>query len=132
MLKELEILNGEMSLVFDPLNSKYTVFVADNVNELEIEYKLKENANIVIEGNYNLTDGSEVVITVSDGMDSVIYLFNVYKNKDEKVSENISNITLLDVSSKKEVSEYAGPGVASICFVLILFLFVLLFHKKRS
>ena len=132
MLKELEILNGEMSLVFDPLNSKYTVFVADNVNELEIEYKLKENANIVIEGNYNLTDGSEVVITVSDGMDSVIYLFNVYKNKDEKVSENISNITLLDVNSKKEVSEYAGPGIASTCFVLILFLFVLLFHKKRS
>ena len=37
MLEELKILNGELSIEFDPLNSKYTVFLNENDNQLDIE-----------------------------------------------------------------------------------------------
>ena len=59
MLEELKILNGELSIEFDPLNSKYTVFLNENDNQLDIEYKLKNDTNIIIEGNHNLADGRD-------------------------------------------------------------------------
>lgn len=131
MLEELNVLNGELSINFDSLNSKYTVFLNENENKLDIEYKLKSNTNITIEGNYNLVDGSIVIISVTDGKKIADYYFNVYINKTEEVNKSIANGTLLEIDSKKEVSEYAGPGIASLCFLLILLLFVFLFHKKK-
>ncbi len=131
MLEELKVLNGELSIDFDSLNSKYTVFLNENENKLDIEYKLKSNANITIEGNYNLEDGSIVIISVTDGKETMDYYFNVYINKTEEVNKSIVNGTLLEVDSKKEASEYVGPGIASLCFLLILFLFVFLFHKRK-
>ena len=130
MLEELNILNGELSINFDSLNSKYTVFLNENENKLDIEYKLKGNTNITIENNNNLVNGSIVIISVTDGKETVNYYLNVYINKTEEVNKSIVNGTLLEVNSKKEISEYAGPGIACLCFLLILFLFVFLFHKK--
>lgn len=131
MLEELKVLNGELSIDFNSLNSKYTVFLNENENKLDIEYKLKSNANITIEDNYNLEDGSIVIISVTDGKETMDYYFNVYINKTEEVNKSIVNGTLLEVDSKKEASEYVGPGIASLCFLLILFLFVFLFHKRK-
>lgn len=131
MLEELNILNGEMSLKFDPLNTKYTVFLDNNDKELNLEYKLKEGTNIIIEGNYNLDNGSVVVLTISDNEESVNYVFNVYVKEDREVSKSDTNLVELEIDSQKEISEYAGPGIASICFLLIMFLFVFLFHKKK-
>lgn len=131
MLEELKVLNGELSIDFDSLNSKYTVFLNENENKLDIEYKLKSDTNITIEGNYNLEDGSIVIISVTDGKETMDYYFNVYINKTEEVNKSIVNGTLLEVDSKKEASEYVGPGIASLCFLLILFLFVFLFHKRK-
>jgi len=132
MLEKLKILNGELSIEFDPLNSKYTVFLNENDNQLDIEYKLKSDTNITIEGNYNLVDGSIVIINVTDGKRTIDYYFNVYISKTEEVNKSIVNGTILEVDSKKEISEYAGPGIACLCFVLILFLFVFLFHKRKA
>ena len=131
MLEELNILNGELSINFDSLNSKYTVFLKENENKLDIEYKLKGNTNITIENNNNLVNGSIVIISVTDGKETVNYYLNVYINKTEEVNKSIVNGTLLEVDSKKEASEYVGPGIASLCFLLILFLFVFLFHKRK-
>lgn len=131
MLEELNILNGELSIDFDSLNSKYTVFLKENENMLDIEYKLKSDTNITIEGNYNLVDGSIVIIRVTDGKETMNYFFNVYINKTEQVNNSVINGIELEVNSKKEVSEYVGPGIACSCFLLILFLFVFLFHKKK-
>ncbi len=83
MLEELKILNGELSINFDPLNSKYTVFLNENENKLDIEYKLKSDTNVTIEGNYNLADGSIVIISVTDGKKTIDYYFNVYISKTE-------------------------------------------------
>lgn len=131
MLEELKILNGDISIKFDPLNTKYTVILDDKENELNIDYKLKENTNIEITGNYNLENGSEVVIKVFDDHHSVSYYINVYKNNTQEVNSSIEDLINLEVKPK-EISTYAGPGIASVCFLLILFLFVFLFHKRRS
>ena len=36
MLQDLKIINGNLSLKFDPLNTKYTVIMNNNDNELKI------------------------------------------------------------------------------------------------
>lgn len=131
MLEELNILNGKMSLSFDPLNSKYTVFLNENEDRLDIEYKLKAGVFIVIDGNYNLKDGSNVIISVSDNKKTENYQLNVYINKSVEVGNISPNSVDLEINDNKVISEYAGPGIASICFILILFLFVILFHKKK-
>lgn len=131
MLEELNILNGKMSLSFDPLNSKYTVFLNENEDRLDIEYKLKAGALIVIDGNYNLKDGSNVIISVSDNKKTENYQLNVYINKSIEAGNVSPNSVDLEINDNKAISEYAGPGIASICFILILFLFVILFHKKK-
>lgn len=131
MLEELIILNGEMSIPFDSLNSKYTVFLNENEDRLDIKYKLKAGVFIVIDGNYNLKDGSNVIISVSDNKKTENYQLNVYINKSVEAGNISSNSVDLEINDNKAISEYAGPGIASICFILILFLFVILFHKKK-
>ena len=38
MLKDLEILNGELSLEFNSLNTIYTIDVSSDTTKLELEY----------------------------------------------------------------------------------------------
>lgn len=132
MLEELEVLNGTMSLKFDVLNTKYTVIMDNEDTSLDFQYKLKDGVNINIEGNENLEDNSNVVITVSNGKDSVSYYFTVYREIAEETNKTIADFIDLDITPQKEVSIYAGPGIACTCFLLILFLFTILFHKRKS
>lgn len=132
MLEELEVLNGTMSLKFDVLNTKYTVIMNNEDTSLDFQYKLKDGVNINIEGNENLEDNSNVIITVSNGKDSMSYYFTVYREIAEETNKTIADFIDLDITPKKEVSIYAGPGIACTCFLLILFLFTILFHKRKS
>jgi len=129
MLEDLKILNGELSLKFDSLNTIYTINVAEDIESLELEYRLKDNTNISIIGNDNFQLGiNEVVITVYNDEASVSYYLYVYK-------ENTSTVFApTSYSSKKEVEElweYAVPVISTTCFLIILFTFCLLFRKKR-
>ena len=64
MLKKLEILNGELSIKFDPLNTRYTVKMSTNEEELKINYEIEDDDNISIFNNNITEDNTEVVITV--------------------------------------------------------------------
>lgn len=133
MLEDLTIINGEMALEFDPLNTKYTITLNDNEDtELKFDYVLKDNYQMSVVGNFLDKDVNEVVLTVFNEDDIVNYYLTVYKEDAEDVSNtNISKVEL-EVPLKKEISPYAAPGIAVSCFVLILIIFVLLFHRKRK
>ncbi|MCI8671704.1 MAG: hypothetical protein HFI36_06745 [Bacilli bacterium] len=131
MLKELKILNGELSLEFDSLNTIYTVNLSNDDNMLLLEYKIDENDNISIKGN-NLIEGkNEVVITVYNDKNSTSYYLEVYKDSSTNVVLNTSKEVGINVA-KTEMPDYVVPSIAVVCFLTILFLFVLLFKKSKK
>ena len=131
MLKELKNLNGELSLEFDSLNTIYTVNLSNDDNMLLLEYKIDENDNISIKGN-NLIEGkNEVVITVYNDKNSTSYYLEVYKDSSTNVVLNTSKEVGINVA-KTEMPDYVVPSIAVVCFLTILFLFVLLFKKSKK
>jgi len=132
MLEDLKILNGEMSLKFNPYNTKYTIVLNDYEDmELEMEYRLTDKAQIFISGNYLDKNYNEVILSVSNEKETVNYYLYVYKEKATNVNDALKNYEALEVMPKKEISPYAAPGISVTCFLLILILFSLLFHKKK-
>lgn len=132
MLEDLKILNGELSLKYDPLNTIYTVNINEEANALELEYRLEDNAKISVVGNENLHYGlNEVVLTVYKEDLSESYYLYVYKEKETMVlsSDNLSQSLNVE---KQELWEYAIPVISVTCFLIILFTFCLLFHKKKK
>lgn len=132
MLEDLKILNGELSLKYDSLNTIYTVNINEEVNALELEYRLAENVKISIIGNENLHIGlNEVVLTVYKEDLSESYYLYVYKEK-EAMAISSNNLSQSLNIEKEELWEYAVPVISSICFLVILFTFCLLFSKKKK
>ena len=132
MLKELEILNGDISLKFDPLNTKYTVFVNKNEPKLELKYKIEETDNVLVEGNNLVNNYNEVMITVFNDEKSMEYYLYVYKNDKNVFEIDTSYFNKLETEANKEISSYAVPTIASTCFLIIIIVFAILFHKKKK
>ncbi len=129
MLQDLKILNGELSLKFDPYQTKYSVNVANDVSSLLFDYVVIDDAKVDILNN-DLTRSDEVRLKVTKDEKTTFYTFNVLKEEEVSTSDMIAKE--LEVIAPKEISPYAVPSIASISFLLILFLFVLLFSKKKS
>lgn len=131
MLKKLEVLNGELSLTFDPLNTIYTVNVNDDVTELQFNYETYDNDNILIIGNNLQNSVNEVIVRVNSNEEIVDYHFTVYKN-DKIVSNDMTYLESLEIkSNKNELPSYIGPLIGVICFLLIVIMFTLLFKKRK-
>lgn len=132
MLQDLKILNGELSLKFDPLNTKYTVSVASDVTELEFEYVISEEDTLYIIGNDLKDDYNEVIFTVSNEEEEMSYYLYVYKEESLEVSTDINYFSSIEAPVEEEVPELALPLIASSCFLLILFVFTFLFRKRKK
>ena len=132
MLQDLKILNGDLSLKFDPLNTKYTITMTSNDNYLKLEYKIAETDTISVIGNNLTKDYNEVIITVYNEEKSMNYYLYVYKEETSEVNVNINELVNVETPIKEEITEYAIPTISSICFLIILFSFVILFRKKKK
>lgn len=131
MLKDLKILNGEMPLEFDPLNTVYTINMDGNDKELEFEYKIDENDNISIVGN-DLREGeNNLVITVYNDEKMMSYYLTVYCESTSQVNNNLNEIANLELASK-EIPSYIVSSIGVICFLTILLFFTLLFKKTKN
>jgi len=132
MLKDLVIMNGDIGLSFDPLNTIYTVNLTDDANILKFQYEINENDNISIFGNELKNGLNEVVITVYNDKEEMSYYLYVYKEKTLNASENIDTKIALNIVGKEKVSDYALPSISVICFLTILLFFTLLFKKNKK
>ncbi len=132
MLKDLVIMNGDIGLSFDPLNTIYTVNLTDDANILKFQYEINENDNISIFGNELKNGLNEVVITVYNDKEEMSYYLYVYKEETLNASENIDTKTALNIVGKEKVSDYALPSISVICFLTILLFFTLLFKKNKK
>ncbi len=128
MLKDLKILNGEMPLEFNSMNTSYTINVLNKETELKYSYNIDKNDNISIFGN-NLKDGlNEVVITVYNDKEQMSYYLDVYKEPTVTTSVLKNNYDDLKVKTEPEI--YVAPTIGVICFIFILLFFTLLFRKN--
>jgi len=132
MLKDLKIINGEMSLKFEPLNTIYTINLTDDANVLKFQYEIEEGDNISIVGNELFGGTNEIVITVYNDLEEMSYYLYVYKEIILNASENVNIGTELNINDKTKISDYALPSISVVCFLLILFFFVLLFKKNKK
>ncbi len=132
MLKRLEILNGELSLKFDSLNTRYTVKMTNEDEELKLNYEIEEDDEISIFNNHLTEDKTEVVITVYNEEESTSYYLEVYKKEAEEAADTLNYFESLEVKTDTYLPKYVAPLIASICFLVILFLFTTLFKKRKK
>ncbi len=128
MLKDLTILNGEMDLKFNSLNTIYTITLNDFEESLEFDYVIDSENNLSIIGNDIKEGENEVVLTVYNDNEMMSYYLSVYKEPSINVNTNLNNESALEVS-KNNISEYAVPIISSVCFLTIIIFFSLLFKK---
>lgn len=130
MLLELEIYNGQLSPFFDSNIFIYNVSIDKYTNYLDLFTKSDDGYNVNIIGNENLKEGENTVfIEVSNDTELNTYTLNVMK---EATVTNIIYTPLEPLEVQKELPLYVAPLISIICFILILSLYTILFHKKRN
>lgn len=131
MLKDLKILNGELSVKFDPLNTRYTVNMTNSDTKLELEYEIDEDDEISIFGNS--LDGQDdlVVISVYNDDELMSYYLEINFLESKYVNLEQDYFASLELNSKQEVPKYVAPLIAGVCFLIILFFFAILFKKRK-
>lgn len=130
VLLDLRILNGDMFLKFDKYVNNYTVNVASDVDALEIEYKIRDTDEIKIVNNEILNYGlNYVFLEVTCEEEKNVYTLEVYKEKIENVMKYED---VLVAKSDKETNENMPYIISFVCLTVILFFFVVIFHRKKS
>ena len=132
MLKKLSILNGELSVKFDSLNTRYTVNMTSDDTELKLEYEIDEEDQISIFNNELNDDVTEVVITVYNDEEMMSYYLEVYKMKSDTATNMEDYFASLELSTDTYMPDYIAPLIASICFLIILFFFAFLFKSRKK
>ncbi len=128
MLRNLNILNGEMPLKFDSLNTIYTVNLTTEDDYLKLDYEISDDAEISVYGNKLEPGLNEVVLTVFNNEDTISYYLYVYKEEKELATSVFKPIE----KEEKELPNYVAPAIASSCFLFILLFFTLLFKKSKK
>ena len=130
MLLDLNVLNGSISPSFNSSIFEYTVTVQD-VTQLDLDLKVDKDLPVTIYGNDYLTDGeNHVLIEIYDEKVNT-YILTVYKNSEEVVTNMINNAQKVEVTTESLLKEdILTPGIISICFFIIVFLYVIIFNKK--
>lgn len=130
MLEDLEILNGIITPEFDIYNNIYSVSIAEDVEELVINYKVSDDYVVNIIDNNNLVPGeNEVYIQVIK--ENEINTYTLLVNKEE--TEQTSNLEYLlePLEVKEELPTYVAPLIIGSCIFLMLVFFLIIFKKKK-
>lgn len=130
VLLDLKILNGDMPLKFDKYVNSYTVLVESNVEFLEVEYKIRDTDEIKIINNENLNYGlNYIFLEITSDNKKNVYTLEVYREKVESVMK-YQEVTL--GSGDKVMNENIPYIISFVCFLIILFFFIIIFVRKKS
>ena len=130
MLLDLKVLNGIMTPDFSSDVFDYTIEVKD-VNTLDLSFVVDKNLPVTIYGNDFLTDGENHVLLEIFDEKLNTYTLTVYKNSEQEASKISNNSSKVEIDSKSLLLEdVLTPGVISVCFILIIVLYSIIFHKK--
>lgn len=134
MLLDLQITNGVISPKYDIYNDIYTVSVLDDVTSLDIIYDLtSDNVLVEITNNHDLNLNDKVVnLKVSDGVTTRNIYLNVIHENAELTTGLQEYFDALEIRKKEETSMYVAPLIGASCFLILLIVFSILFHKKKK
>ena len=132
IINDIKISNGEITPKFDKYNNYYSVTIDKSISSLSIECNYNEEKfDIEISNNENLVNNKLVYVTIfdRDTLEQNTYIFKIYVDDIEDKEVNIEDDSKdLKVDSKKESYNYA-PLVGTICFVLIIFVYYIMFLR---
>lgn len=130
MLENFEIINGEISPSFDPLNNIYTVNVENSVTSIEFTYEC-DNCTIEIFNNDILLEGeNEVIINVYKDNEMELYTFLVNRDKSEVVFFEENIIETDEIYNSKLMDSYEVEYLIIVCILLIFIVFKFIFRKR--
>ena len=128
MLLDLKVLNGNLELKYNQYTYFYTVVVDNDINKLDLEYKLEDNTKINIIDN-NLDNIENLVyIKVSNNQEEVTYTLDVYKESEE-VNSIIDYKESLEINNQEEYNLLNVQLLAISIFFIIIVLFSIIFKK---
>lgn len=130
MLESLEILNGEISLEFDPLISAYSVNVESDVSSLDFSYVCSNECDVEITGNTFITSESDVVVLSVDNISKYTFYINKESTKSVMYEENVVEALEVEVVSVSN-ENYKVEYLIVICIVILLIAFKIIFKKKK-
>ncbi len=130
MLLDLKVLNGRLTPDFSSDLYSYIIEVED-VDQLELDLKVDKDLPVTIYGNDYLTEGeNHVLIEIFDER-VVTYTLIVYKKEEQMVAKVEDNTSKIEINAKNLILEdILTPGIITICFVIIVILYSVIFHKK--
>ena len=133
MLTNLVINNGILSPKYDIYNNIYTVTIKEDVKMLDICYDISENVSIEIVNNNNLDIEEKVVsLNIKDNdVNKIIYLNVIHENTQSTIGLQ-NYFKDLEIKKNKEISPYVAPLIGVSCFLIIVIVFSILFHKRRN
>ncbi len=138
-LKNFEVINGSLSISFEPMNNIYTIYLEEEEDRVNFTYDLsKEGLQVSVLGE-EYVEGRQNVMTISLADENEIghqtYTFYLEKKSSEEVFMNDGNTFGLDISPEKEIP-FLKLKVILICTILILVLFnylvLRIFVKKKQ
>ena len=130
VLLDLEILNGVMSLKFDKYVNTYTVEVDNSVEKLQFNYNVEDEFQVDVINNENINEGlNYVYIIVTNKNEQNTYTLEVYKEVTKKVISTSNLETKLEV--EQQVNKNTPHIIGTICFVVILIFFLIIFHPRK-
>ena len=130
VLSELNILNGEISPKFEPLNNSYTIILDKDVYNVEFDYKKDDDIEIEIVNNFDLENNSSVEIVLRYEKNVVKYHFQILKEVEENI--NLTFLETNDIVENNFMFEYKNYIIPSTCIILIVMVNRILFHKKKQ
>lgn len=130
MLEELEVLNGTLDLKFDKYNNIYTVEVEKDINSLELVYTASEGYKVAINNNILNNELNYVYINVYNESENNTYTLIVNKNVSKTTSliDDYKNSIMVEEES---VPTYQIALIVSGAVIILIIVFIILFHKKK-
>lgn len=129
VLEELMILNGELSLPFDKMNTEYTVTLDEQEFHLELDYKVGDGITVAVNNNHDLENNSIVTLTITDNESVLEYNFHILKEA-EDISPVFNEVEPEEVNSF--MFKYKIYIIPSVCLILIILCHKILFRKHKN
>lgn len=130
LINDLKINNATISPKFDQYNNYYSVTIDENTDKLDFEYDFnKDKYEVKITNNENLVENKLIYVTVynKESKEKNTYIFKIYL---EEVITTVKTVDNEEDTGKKDkkTTNYA-PVIGTVCFLLIIFVYYVIFLR---
>lgn len=130
LINDLKIKNATISPKFDQYNNYYSVTIDENTDKLDFEYDFnKDKYEVKITNNENLVENKLIYVTVynKESKEKNTYIFKIYL---EEVITTVKTVDNEEDTGKKDkkTTNYA-PVIGTVCFLLIIFVYYVIFLR---